>query len=118
MGQPVVRWQILSKNPEQLAQFYTQLFGWTINTDNALNYREVDTKSSGRGINGGIWPAPPEGHSMVSLYVEVDDVAACLESAQKLGGKVIIGPQKLPDGDEMAVMIDPEGIPVGLVKQR
>jgi predicted enzyme related to lactoylglutathione lyase len=79
VGQPVVRWQILSKNPDQLAQFYNQLFGWTINTDNALNYREVDTDSTGKGINGGIWSAPPEGHSMVSLYVEVDDVAACLE---------------------------------------
>jgi hypothetical protein len=31
-------------------------------------------------------------------------------------GKVIIPPQKLPDGDEMAVILDLEGIPVGLFK--
>lgn len=115
MGQPVAQWQILAKNPEQLTRFYCDLFGWSINTDNALNYRVVNTNSE-KGINGGIWPAPPEGQAMVTLYVEVDDVATYVATAQRLGAKVVIPPQKLPDGDEMAVIIDPEGIPLGLVK--
>jgi hypothetical protein len=34
----------------------------------------------------------------------------------ELGGKVIIPPQMLPDGDELAVILDVEGIPVGLFK--
>ena len=75
----------------------------------------VDTGSE-RGINGGIWPAPPQGHSMVNLYVEVDDVDAYVAKATKLGGTVIIPRQQLPDGDEMAVILDVEGIPVGLFK--
>jgi len=115
VGQPVMQWQILAKEPAKLAEFYTRLFAWDINTNNALNYRMIDTGSE-RGINGGIWPAPPEGHAMVSLYVEVDDVDAYLTKATKLGGKVVIPPQKLPDGDEMAVILDVEGIPVGLFK--
>jgi uncharacterized protein len=110
-----MRWQILAKDPEKVAEFYTKLFAWDIDTNNALNYRMVDTGSE-RGINGGIWPAPTQGHSMVNLYVEVDDVDACLAKATKLGGTVIIGHQKLPDGDEMAVILDVEGIPVGLFK--
>jgi predicted enzyme related to lactoylglutathione lyase len=115
MGQPVMRWQILAKDPDKTAEFYTKLFAWDIDTNNALNYRMVDTGSE-RGINGGIWPAPPQGHSMVSLYVEVDNVEAYLTKATKLGGTVIIPHQKLPDGDEMAVILDVEGIPVGLFK--
>src|SRR5271166_2046932 len=115
MGQPVMQWQILAKEPDKLAEFYTKLFAWDINTNNALNYRMVDTGSE-RGINGGIWPAPPEGHAMVSLYVEVDDVDAYVTRATNLGAKVIIPPQALPDGDEMAVILDVEGIPVGLFK--
>jgi len=110
-----MQWQILAKEPAKLADFYSKLFAWEINTNNALNYRMIDTGSE-RGINGGIWPAPPEGHSMVSLYVEVDDVSAYVTQATKLGGKVVIPPQKLPDGDEMAVILDVEGIPVGLFK--
>jgi predicted enzyme related to lactoylglutathione lyase len=108
-----MQWQILAKNPARAAEFYTKLFHWEVNTNNALNYRMVDTGNE-RGINGGIWPAPPEGHAMVSLYVEVGDVAAYIARATELGGKVIIAPQKLPDGDEMAVILDVEGIPVGL----
>jgi uncharacterized protein len=115
MGQPVMQWQIVAKNPDKLADFYTRLFDWEVNTNNALNYRMVSTGSK-RGINGGIWPAPPEGHSMVSLYVEVDDLPAYVTKAKALGGQVIIPPQKLPDGDEMAVLLDPDGIPVGLFK--
>jgi predicted enzyme related to lactoylglutathione lyase len=110
-----MQWQILAKEPAKLADFYTKLFDWDINTNNALNYRMIDTGSE-RGINGGIWPAPPAGQSMVSLYVEVDDVAEYVAQATRLGGKVVIPPQMLPDGDEMAVILDVEGIPVGLFK--
>jgi uncharacterized protein len=110
-----MQWQILAKAPDKLADFYTKLFDWDINTNNALNYRMVDTGSE-RGINGGIWPAPPQGPSMVSLYVEVDDVGAYVSRATALGGKVVMPPQKLPDGDEMAIILDVEGIPVGIFK--
>jgi uncharacterized protein len=115
VGQPVMQWQILAKQPDKLADFYTKLFDWDINANNALNYRMVDTGSE-RGINGGIWPTPPQGPSMVSLYVEVDDVGAYASRATELGGKVVMPPQKLPDGDEMAIILDVEGIPVGIFK--
>ena len=115
MGRPVMQWQILARNPAKEAEFYVKLFDWEVNTNNALNYRMIDTGSE-RGINGGIWPAPPEGHGAVTLYVEVDDVQAYLSKASTLGGKVLIPPQKLPDGDEMALVLDPEGIPLGIFK--
>jgi predicted enzyme related to lactoylglutathione lyase len=115
MGRPVMQWQIVARDPARAADFYTKLFDWEVDTNNALNYRRIDT-SSGRGINGGIWPAPPEGHGMVQLFVEVDDLAVYVARATTLGGKVIIPPQKLPDGDEMAVLLDTEGIPLGIFK--
>ncbi|MGH7177764.1 MAG: VOC family protein, partial [Tepidisphaeraceae bacterium] len=71
---------------------------------------------SDRGINGGIWPSPPQGHSFVQLFVEVDDVAQAVERAKELGGSVIIPPQKLPGGDELAIIHDPEHIALGLYK--
>ncbi len=57
---------------------------------------------------------PPEGYSFVQLFVEVDDVGMHVEKATRLGGKTVIPPQKLPGGDEMAVIHDPEGIPAAL----
>jgi predicted enzyme related to lactoylglutathione lyase len=110
-----MQWQILAKNPDQLCNFYSQLFGWQTDANNALGYRAIDT-GAGRGINGGMWPAPPEGRAMVTLYIEVNDVPEYLEKATALGASVIMPHQKLPDGDEMAVVLDPEGIPIGLFR--
>lgn len=117
MGQPVTQWQIITRQPEKVQQFYGTLFGWDISANNALGYRMVDTGSE-RGIDGGIWPAPPEAHDFVQLFIEVEDVPATVQRVTELGGKVIIPPQKLPDGDEMAILHDCVGIPFGLKKAR
>lgn len=115
MGQPVMQWQMVTKNPDRLAKFYSTLFNWKVNADNPLGYRMIDT-GAGRGINGGIWPAPPEAHSFVQLFIEVEDVAASVAKAGGLGAAVIIPPQRLPDGGELAILHDPEGIPFGIMK--
>ena len=115
MGNPVTQFQIISKNPDKASEFYGKLFGWSVDTNNAMGYRVVKTGSE-VGIQGGIWPSPPEGHSMVQLFVEVEDVKTAVERATQLGAKVIIPPQTLPDGDEMAMVLDPEGISFGLAK--
>ena len=117
MGNPVMQWQIVAKDPEALTRFYASMFGWTIKTDNALGYREVDTRSP-RGINGGVWPSPPEGHNLVQLFVEVDDVDAYLEKATKLGAQVIVPKSELPDGDALAIVLDPAGLSFGLYRPR
>ena len=115
MGQPVVRWQMLSKNPEKTAELYSQLFDWGVSSDNPLGYREVETGAAA-GIDGGIWPSPEEGDSRVQLFVEVDDVAAYVRKAKDLGAYVVVPPQVLPEGDEMAIIVDDEGISTGLFK--
>lgn len=117
MGQPVTHWQIITRQPDKAQKFYSELFGWEIDADNALGYRMVDTESE-RGINGGIWPAPPEAHDFVQLFIEVEDVPAMVKRVGEMGGKVIIPPQKLPDGDELAILHDCCGIPFGLKKTR
>ena len=113
MTNPVTRFQILSKDPEAAARFYQSVFDWRIEADNALGYREISTGNG--GIAGGIWPSPPEGHAFVQLFIEVHDVAKTLEDVVGKGGRVVIGPQKLPDGETIAIAHDPEGIPFGLV---
>lgn len=117
MGNGVVQWQILAKEPEKAERFYTAMFDWKVNADNALRYRRLETGAA-RGIDGGIWPAPEAGHSMVQLFVEVDDVGKFVEKALNLGGSVIIPPQHLPEGDEMAVLLDPLGVPFALWRPR
>jgi predicted enzyme related to lactoylglutathione lyase len=108
---PVVRWQVIAREPERLASFYAELFGWTIDAGNALGYREVRTG----GTDGGIWPAPPEAPAFVQLFAEVPDVAQAFARARALGAEAIVPPQALPDGDVMAILKAPCGIPFGMM---
>jgi predicted enzyme related to lactoylglutathione lyase len=108
-----MQFQILSKTPEETAQFYARLFGWSVNSDNPMGYRRIDTGSL-EGIQGGIWPAPPQAPNFVQLFIGVENLQGAVERAQQLGARVLIPPTKLPEGDEMAVLHDPQGMSFGL----
>jgi predicted enzyme related to lactoylglutathione lyase len=110
MGNPVTRFQMISQDPEATARFYSGAFGWTVNANNALGYRQIETGSDA-GIAGGVWPGP---QNFVQLFVEVEDVAAAVGKARALGAKVVIPASILPDGDEMAVLLDPLGMAFGV----
>ena len=112
VNNPVVRWQVIAPDPEATARFFRQLFGWEINRDNALGYREV--RAGEGGIHGGIWPAPDGVPPFVQLFVKVDDIDASIEKASSLGAKVIVPKTVLPDGDEMAVILEPQGFSIAL----
>ncbi|HEY7370442.1 MAG TPA: VOC family protein [Thermoanaerobaculia bacterium] len=114
MSCPVTQWQILSKDPDGAAAFYGDLFGWRVSADNPMGYRTVDTGTK-EGIAGGIWPSPPEGHSVVQLFIRVDSVEDYVRRAEGLGARAIIPPQTLPQGEVMAILLDPQGVSFGLV---
>lgn len=116
MSNPVVEFQILSKTPAETGEFFQRMFGWKINSDNPLGYRRIDTGSK-EGIQGGIWPAPPQAQNFVQLFIRVDDVKASAAQVTALGGKVIIPPSTLPEGDEMAVLMDPHGMAFAIMKR-
>jgi hypothetical protein len=109
----VARWQIVSPTPDAAASFYGKLFGWNVDRGNALGFRHVRSGAD-RGIDGGIWPAPPDAPSFVQLVIEVDDVDAAVAAGQKLGATVVVPKSVLPDGDVIAVLRDPLGIAFGL----
>jgi predicted enzyme related to lactoylglutathione lyase len=116
MTNPVFQFQIISKDPESTGQFYSGLFGWAIHAENPMGYRRIDTGSP-EGIHGGIWPAPPQAPNFVQLFVAVDNVAAAVKKAEAMGARLLIPPTTLPEGDEMAVMHDPQGMSFGLCRR-
>lgn len=60
MGQPVVHWELWSKDPAKVSDFYARVFEWKIQDIPELQYRLVETGGSG-GINGGIMTPAAEG---------------------------------------------------------
>ena len=116
MSNPVFQFQIISKDPEATGQFYSELFGWTITADNMTGHRIINTGSR-EGIQGGIWLAPPQAPNFVQLFVAVDDVSGAVRTAEAQGARVLVGPTPLPEGDEMAVMQDPQGMAFALCRR-
>ncbi len=53
----------------------------------------------------------------VTIYVQVEDVAAALAKAESLSGKKVVPPLEIPDGT-FAWFADPDGNTIGLWKPK
>lgn len=121
MGQPVVHFEVIGKEGEQLQRYYSDLFGWEIDAGNEMGYgmvqREGNVGRDGVGIGGGVAGGPPgyEGH--VTFYVAVPDVEQALQKAETLGGQRVMGPETIMGGLVLGHLKDPEGHLVGLVQE-
>lgn len=115
MGRAVVHWEIWAKDAKKLQDFYRQLFDWSINTNNPINYGLVQTGGEG-GINGGIFKPEKDWPQRLTFYVQVDDVQAYLDKAQQLGGKMLVPPTAIRGIGPWALFSDPEGVCIGLFK--
>jgi len=118
MGRPVVHWELLSKEPAKVADFYEKLFGWKIQHIPEMNYRLVETGGQG-GINGGIMRPQHDGPwpGNMCFYIDVDDLAAYRKRIVAAGGKIRVEEQDVPGMGALTLFTDPEGRMMGLWKQ-
>ena len=115
MKAPVVHFEIMGGKGDELARFYSELFGWSIDSNNPMKYGRVDTGGGPRSINGGVGPSQ-DGGKRVSIYAQIDDLDATLERVGKLGGKTILPPSEVPGGPKLAMFADPAGNVIGLLQ--
>ena len=120
MGQPVVHFEIVGKDAEKLQSYYSELFGWEIDSSNPMSYglvqREANVNADGVGIGGGVGGGPDGYDGHVTFYVEVPDVEAALAKAESLGGTRMMGPEQVMEQVEIGLFTDPEGHVIGVVK--
>lgn len=120
MGQPVVHFEIIGQDGEQLGRYYSELFGWDVDASNEMKYgvvgREANVTADGVGIGGGVAGGPQgyEGH--VTFYVEVPDVEATLAQAERLGGTRLMGPETVMGRMILGHFKDPEGHLIGIIQ--
>lgn len=117
MGRPVVHWELMSRDPAKVAAFYEKIFGWKIDHDPRMDYRIVNTGGEG-GINGGIFkpPRPEPWPGNMTLYIDVDDLAAYRKRIVEAGGKIHLEEQQVPGMGSFSLFSDPEGRMMGLWK--
>ena len=114
MGNPVVHFEIVSKEGGKLKSFYSEAFGWKIDADNAMGYGMVEAE--GEGIGGGVADAPGDYPGHLTFYIQTDDLEGTLARIEELGGETVMPPDSVGDGTTIAQFKDPGGNMVGLVK--
>ncbi len=115
MAAPVVHFEVNARDAKRAQEFYAELFGWKINTNNPIGYGVVDTGLK-MGINGGIGQIEGDKPPFVTFYAQVEDPQAYLDKAVSLGATVITPVTEIPNMITYALFSDPEGNRVGVVK--
>lgn len=115
MAAPVTHFEVNAKDAARVREFFSNLFGWKIEVEPTMNYGMIDTGVK-MGINGGIGQTQENGQSSVTFYVQVEDLQAHLDKAVSLGGSIVMPIQEVPNVVTLALIADPEGNVIGLVK--
>jgi uncharacterized protein len=113
MGSHVVHFEVTGKDGKKLQQFYSDAFGWKLDTNNPGGYGMV--RENGSQITGGIGAAQEGTAGGVTFYIHTDDPKATLAKIEKLGGRVLMPLTEVAPETTIALFADPEGHVVGLM---
>jgi uncharacterized protein len=112
---------LVTENPDAVKPFYAGLFGWTYEETTALGAPYTLVKSDGQVI-GGISktrrPRPDQPVSQWLSFMSVADVDRAVAQTRSAGGSVVVGPLDLPNVGRGAVVLDPDGAPLGLLRSQ
>ncbi|CAM2949449.1 hypothetical protein DFJ75_0083 [Williamsia muralis] len=123
MAQPVVHFEIIGSNPDNLRGYYSALFGWEfdppstvaaeISEPDSYGFLDLIATPDGTGIRGGVGGGSGRGSHAI-FYVGVPDVEEALRQAESLGGIRVLGPVTAPNGLVVGHFTDPEGSLIGV----
>ncbi len=114
MAAKIIHVEVVGKDGPALQRFYTNLFGWNLDTSNAGGYGIASGKEN--GVDTGIGATPDGSGGHVTFYVAVPDVDKALEQAVRLGGRVVMPKFSPGGGATLGLFADPEGHVVGLTE--
>lgn len=123
MSRPV-HFEIHAADPERMATFYRDLFGWTIEKwGGPMDYWSIVTGEEGSpGINGGMLrrmgDAPTEGAAVNAFVctIGVADCDATVAKAVALGGTVALAKAQIPGVGWLAYVKDFDGNIMGVLQ--
>jgi len=112
---------LVTENPDAVKPFYAALFGWEFEEGRALGAPYTLIKSDGQyiaGISKTRRQQPGQPVSQWLSFMSVADVDRAVEQTRAAGGSVVAGPLDLPNIGRGAVVLDPDGAPLGLLRSR
>lgn len=108
----VCHFEIPADNVEALQEFYGKLFGWTFEKmPGPIDYRVIQTAS--QEVEGGLMARVHPQQTIVN-YVRVESLEVSTQTAADLGAQVVMPKTPVPGHGWFAVLVDPQGNPIGL----
>jgi hypothetical protein len=111
-----IHFEILSEEPQKVADFYKQVFDWEIATwDGPQTYWMATTGAASEpGIDGGFMGRAFD--QAVINTIAVESLEERIEAVRQAGGALIHGPNQIPDVGLHAYCQDNEGIIFGMLQ--
>jgi predicted enzyme related to lactoylglutathione lyase len=114
----VVHFEIAVENPEQVAKFYTKVFGWKFEKwQGPFDYWLITTGDDTEpGINGGLNRKISTNQICTVNTIAVESIDSTLKKIVKNGGKVIREKTAIPGVGYLAYCEDSSGILFGIME--
>ena len=114
MAAKVIHVEVTGKDGPALQKFYSQVFGWQLDTSNPGGYGMARGVAEG-DFTAGIGATQDGSAGTATFYVHADDPQETLRQVEALGGRVIMPLTEVSPGTTIALFTDPEGHVVGLM---
>jgi predicted enzyme related to lactoylglutathione lyase len=111
MGNKIIHVEVVGKDGPALQKFYSDVFGWDLDTSNPDGYGMLRQDP----LTAGIGAAQDGGPGHVTFYVGADDPRATLERVEAAGGTILMPLTQVAPETTIALFADPEGHVVGLM---
>jgi predicted enzyme related to lactoylglutathione lyase len=119
----VVHFEIHADDPARAVDFYTGVFGWTVQAMPGMEYWLLITGSDGEaGINGAVLPRmgerPAAGAPVMGacVTISVDELDDTLARAMAAGATMALDKMAVPGVGDLAYVIDTEGNVLGVLQ--
>ena len=109
--------ELMTTDVKAAKAFYGELLGWGMQDMNSAGMDYTMAKLGDKEI-AGMMAIPDEAAGMPPTwggYVTVTDVDEMLTRVEKLGGKICVPAQDIPDIGRFAVIRDPQGAMLSLI---
>lgn len=107
--------ELLTRAPERAVDFYTTVFGWSVNASEHYTQWGIGGADFG-GMMTMDDKFPHEVPAHWLPYFAVRDVDATSAGATEAGGAILMEPTAVPDGPRIAVLRDPQAAMFGVYR--
>ena len=114
--------ELNTQNLDAAAEFYKELFGWTLEQSKLTSMRYEEIQMNGKAVGGMMEISEEWGENWQKIpsdwmsYIAVDDIAESVKKIKENGGSIRVAPFDAPGVGKMSVVTDPSGIAFSVIQ--